>query len=55
MGTIYEIIFVPESPEYAHSKKRYDQARGILKYVANYNSVYTVGKNDAPYEKFKFS
>jgi MFS family permease len=56
IGTVYVIIYVPESSEYLHGKQMYEDARQNLIRVANQNSVYIVGKNQtAPYSKFKFT
>ena len=30
-------IFIPESPKYYYAKGRYDEAREVLKIIANFN------------------
>lgn len=56
IGTIWIIFNVPESCQYLHGKKRYEEAREGLVRVADKNSVYVVGKNvTAPYSQFKFT
>jgi hypothetical protein len=56
IGTVYVIIYVPESSEFLHGKERYEEAREGLIDVAGQNDVYVVGKNTtAPYANFRFT
>lgn len=36
-GTLYQVIFVPETPQWLHSMERYEESRNVLKYIAGYN------------------
>jgi len=37
IGTLYQIVFVPETPLWLHSMERYEDSRNVLKYMAGYN------------------
>lgn len=37
VGTLYQIIFVPETPQWLHSMERYEESKNVLKYMAGFN------------------
>ena len=43
---------MPESAEFQHGKKMFEESREALTRVAHFNSVYTVNKE--PYEDYHF-
>jgi hypothetical protein len=53
MGSIFVSFFVPESPEYLHGKRDFQDSRDALTQVAHFNFVYNIRDNE-PYEDYKF-